>query len=65
MSAFEGRPDLLLIFVAQIAFIIVQVLIYLRVMREEKQSARETGRTTAKNASKTPAKRKLVRRTRR
>lgn len=69
MDVFSGRPDLLLLFVAQIAFIIVQILIYLRVSRDEKRStnAREmkTEKTSAaKNKSKSTAtaKRKLSRR---
>lgn len=41
MSVFDGRPDLLLLFIAQIAFIMVQILIYLRIMREEKSAKRE------------------------
>lgn len=69
MDVFSGRPDLLLLFVAQIAFIIVQILIYLRVSRDEKRStnAREmkTEKTSAaknkSNNTKT-AKRKLSRR---
>lgn len=35
MNPFDGRPDLLIIFIAQIAFIVVQILIYLRVTRGE------------------------------
>ncbi len=35
MNAFDGRPDLLIIFISQIAFIVVQILIYLRVSRSE------------------------------
>ncbi len=61
MDAFAGRPDLLLIFVAQIAFIIVQILIYVRVAREAKQFSHhsETKTMVKKNTS---TKRKLSRR---
>jgi hypothetical protein len=35
MNPFDGRPDLLLIFIAQISFILIQLLIYLRMTRGE------------------------------
>ncbi|MBM3282208.1 MAG: hypothetical protein FJY86_02610 [Candidatus Diapherotrites archaeon] len=35
MNPFDGRPDLLIIFISQIAFIVVQMLIYLRITRGE------------------------------
>lgn len=70
MDIFAGRPDLLLLFIAQIAFIIVQILIYLRISRDEKRSssrAREMKMeesSASKNKSKNTktAKRKLSRR---
>jgi hypothetical protein len=61
MSVFDGRPDLLLLFVAQVAFIIVQILIYLRLIRAEKQNSSRV-EMHAKTKTKTPAKRKLSRR---
>ncbi len=66
MNAFEGRPDLLLLFIAQIAFIIIQIVIYLRVSRAEKKSRREQSvqrveKTGAGKKSTAKAKRKLNR----
>lgn len=70
MEIFAGRPDLMLLFLTQIAFIIVQILIYLRISRDEKRSTHyahemKTEKSSAeKNKSKSTktAKRKLSRR---
>lgn len=67
MSVFDGRPDLLLLFIAQIAFIMVQILIYLRVMREHKsaksnQVAQQHFSTSRVQKHSKNAKRKMGRR---